>query len=205
MRLQSRLTIAISLLIVSNFFVNPGIAQQRPQQWSAPIVSWIASAESYLGKPLHATAINENNRNRFILHLLSLNEARFAFGAQRGEPGETFDVLRRRASISWQLSTCEGRTGGDAGIFRVIIYQKISDELEPKMPTILKDMLERANTPLALTSPTALRASGLANSNGLAFEYTKDARVAIVGLFNDNGDDGQGYLVWLIADTSVCR
>ncbi len=193
------------LVVAGVFCSSSGRAQQRPQQWSAPILSWLSIIEGYLGKPLHSTAIEANNRNRFVLHLLTLSEARFAFGASKAEPGEAFDAFRKRSNISFLLSTCEGRSGVDSPIFRVVVYQKINEELQPKVPTILKDLLERANNPSALSIPASVRAVGVTNSSGLTFEYTAGTRVILAGLFNDNSDDGQGYIAWSIADTSVCR
>ena len=78
--------------------------------------------------------------------------------------------------------------------FRFPLYQAPTD--------LVKD--SQTGEPLAISTPTTLRAPRIPNLVGPVFEYVRGDRTTVVGLLNDTGND-RLMLNWAISDASVCR
>ena len=172
------------------------------QSGSVPSISWIKNLSQELGKPLLSTAIDISNENRIVLQSLTAQSAIFLFGSK--EPGEIIEALRKRAALSVILSTCSGNKDLEAPIASVSVWEELDERERRQTGKILKEVLELINDPLAISTPTTLRAPRIPNLVGPVFEYVRGDRTTVVGLLHDTGND-RLMLNWAISDASVCR
>jgi hypothetical protein len=86
----------------------------------------------------------------------------------------------------------------------VSVWEELDERERRQTGRILKEVLELINDPLAISTPTTLRAPRIPNLVGPVFEYVRGDRTTVVGLLNDTGND-RLMLNWAISDASVCR
>jgi hypothetical protein len=192
---------ALGLALVGAALLAP---QVRAQSSVVPSISWIKSLSRELGQPLLSTAIDLSNRNRIVLQSLTPESATFLFGSK--EPGESFESLRKRASLSIVLSACSGNTSLDGPIASVAVWEQL-DERESKLSgKVLKEVLELVNDPPGISTPSNLRAPRLPGLVGPVFEYARGTQIIVVGLLNETSASNDRLMLnWAASDPSVCR
>jgi hypothetical protein len=164
-----------------------------------------------IGKPLLEQTIAFSNSKGVVLEAITPEGARFFWGGNGKQPGESADDMRKSHYLVVLLNPCPDAHDMTSKISSISVWEEAApDKLLDRDEQVrqlkqtglgLEQLLSIMNTPSAVVTPSTLRTPRVKSLHGPVFEYVRGDTTETLGFLNE----GEALRInWTSSNTGVC-
>jgi hypothetical protein len=162
---------------------------------------FIEAMRDMIGKPMLDVTIDYNNKSRFILEALTPEGARFFYGGNNKDPGESADNMRQNHKFIIILTPCVGTHELSGKISSAVLWETLDSDEKSDSGLGLEQLLAMMNTPAGVVTPSTLRVPKAKGLRGPVFEYVRGDTTEILSFVNE----GSTLRVnWSTTNLAIC-